>query len=245
MAFKIVVVILLLMIFASSCANYADVYIGHEESSYDLHEFEFFNFHEFEMIELYDLYVYDFAFLEHYSDTRSLSISNSTIRSFDYFADNLSYLEFIWIHPCVDIYEDAGAIPYINNLRSIKIRHRNALQLIANNNHIDGHLGICLGYLHYQDMGTVYVHLSPLQKFNNITEFSYMGYATTLDVYYLKSAQNLFFIDIWSDVYYVNNIESLSELENLFMLLLPRQTVIHLMENDELFRDDIFIGIGS
>ena len=179
-------------------------------------------FSENERLSISNETIEDFSFLASHPYIKRLAISGGTIKSFDYLAENASNLARLDLHH-VNISENAGSIPYLENLSHLSVSNRNVFDLIANNAHIDGHLAIGVESARYRDAGTVHVTLEPLRGFVNIVGFIYGGYATTLDISALQNAENLAYINISRDVDEVLNLQGLISLSNLKMLLVPVQ----------------------
>lgn len=191
-------------------------------------------------IELINENIENFAFLREY-EVDTLFIYRGHINSFDFFDEIIGLRALIIVS--TEINDAVLSIPYVKSLRNIEIHHRNALQLIRDNSHIEGHLDMHLVYSHNEHAETVHVSLKPLKEFVNIRAFTYRGYTTSLDLYYLQNARNLIFIDIWRDVYSLQNLEYLTLLEKLEYMRLPVQELGNAIDSGMF--GDVVIEMGS
>jgi len=209
----------------------------------DAAQIDFFEFEQAVVLFLSHAHISDFSFLKNIPRSKEITelwiVEGSTL-SFDYFTSSLPLLDSLVIH-----YSSlAQPIPHIPNLSSLHIRHKDAFNLIQSNSHISGRLTIDLNLPHHLHHETVHISLELIGHFPNITEFTYTGYTTTLDVYHLHFSENLTEIHISRDTYSISNLDYLAKLPNLNTLLLPWQLMIPAIESG-IFHDNVFISGGS
>ena len=185
-------------------------------------------------------------------DIEELVIEEGHILSFDYLAENFPNLRALSIRDTS--IADNQPIPHIPTLTSLEISHRNALELIINNSHIDGRLLIDLNHMPswskmVEDYAVpVHISLEALQTFTNIRAFMHRGYASSLDVFYLQYAESLIALEVDRGTTYVENVEQLINLPDLKVLLLPfdgPQRQAFRVAESGIFRDNVYIGGGS